>query len=357
MKYWGWIPRLSRDFYIKQKNNNVCESAIGFKQAALSNIGEVLNDSKYCLGDSDDMTAIEEDKFLYDKEMFLSDNYIERLLKRPHKIQLILKKDRYTLDIDVSIKSPIDESVIISGLVKVYSTGIASYEVKNNSKKPSHFDYRFFDLYRFYDTSKEIMTKIRGQPTDDIDDEYIYAMQMHKLIRDIFHKHVHHSTDLLLPPVEANELDEAARKIAELFFLKFVDYKYLSAPPIKPKQAVENLYRAKGEIEYARVFVELHKLSYSARKERDYIDSCSSFANSIDILINRLTGRVNRAHSSMLISTSLFILSITSMLPDIRIVDGTYNIYFIDAIFAMSFLAGFNFLLEFIENEFLPQQL
>jgi len=92
------------------------------------------------------------------------------------------------------------------------------------------------------------------QPNDNLCDEYIYAMQLHKTIRDIFHIHVHHSTDLLLPPVDARDLDDAAIKIAELFFSKFVNYKRFAGPPVATRQGIENLYRGRGEIEYARVF-------------------------------------------------------------------------------------------------------
>jgi len=143
-KFWGWIPRLSREFYFRQNKNDVTESMIGFRQVALSNIGKVIQDSNYSLGDSGVVTAIGSDKYLYERE--LSDDFVEHFINetpilkffgRKHKIQLDLQKDPSDLprneigrafNINISIKSPIDDSIIVSGLARVFSTGITSYE-------------------------------------------------------------------------------------------------------------------------------------------------------------------------------------------------------------------------------------
>ena len=246
--YWGWIPRLSHEFYFRQNKYDITESPVPFKHAILDDIGEVIKDSNSFLTNSGGVTPIGKDKYSLERDLsddslenFINGNTYLKRFGRKHEIILTLKRGDYTFDADISIRSPIDKSELISGLAQVYSTGIVEYHVTNAFEKPSQFKYSPFNFYRYYDAAQRLIAKIQKQPNDNICDEYIYAMQLHKIVRDIFHRHVHHSTDLLLPPVDAKDLDDAAIKIAELFFSKFVNYKRFAGPPIATRQAIENL--------------------------------------------------------------------------------------------------------------------
>jgi hypothetical protein len=348
MKYWGWIPRLTRDFYIKNENNNgACGSLVSFEQATITDFDEIFLDLYSVVNN------------YYAAERSLSDHYLDAIFKRYHKVELIPTKNGDDLNIRISIKSPIGEVPILVGLANVHPNGIVLYELENGFKKPTHFSYSYFDLYKYLDNIYETVDRLSPPFNDTGNDQFVYAMQMHKLIRDIFHKHVHHSTDLLLPPVRADNEKEAMQKIMELFFSKFMEYKNTSVNA-RPKLAIEDFFRAEGEIEYAKTFLDIHIREFMDGKAHNYKKNLNSFSDSFDVLLKRLQIRLDRAHNCMIISVSFLILSITIMAVKLDVFErvklGMFSDILVNAFIVSALLPGIYFLWEFVKNEILPQK-
>lgn len=129
---------------------------------------------------------------------------------------------------------------------------------------------------------------------------------MHKIIRDIFHIHVHHSSDLPLPPINAKCGDDGKKKILNEYLLKFIQYKRLGAK-VKKKDALENLSRARGEITYAE---NAAKLLTENTQEYPIIESFKLFDKAFSVLIDRLALRLRLATSYELMALTLLLISI-----------------------------------------------
>jgi hypothetical protein len=308
MTYWGWIPRLTRDFYLKEEND-FCTFPIPFDQANSGTLNNVL------------LEIYSELNGVYFGSALLSDLYLERVLNKKHKIELVPHKNTDGFDIDLLIKSPINNTIIFKRHAKIRSSGTVSYEIENNNGG----------------------------------DEFVYAMQMHKLIRDIFHKHVHHSTDLLLPPIKARDENEATQKILDLFLLKFVEYKAISAKA-RPKTAMEDFYRARGEVEYSKVFLDLNIRTLDDKKIQCYKDTLQSLSSSFDILLNRLHSRIEQSNNFLIWSLTLYVLGFTIIMSKGSVISWVPSLA-MDILFAVSLCIGFYFLWNAIKGSICPQEM
>ncbi|RLG35087.1 hypothetical protein DRN97_00745 [Methanosarcinales archaeon] len=128
---------------------------------------------------------------------------------------------------------------------------------------------------------------------------------LHILVRDALHSHVHHSSDLPLPPIEAKNGDEAKKSILFEYLRKFVEYKRMIGK-VRLKDAIEDIARARGEIVYANSF-------YDTFRERladcsDLVSSFKSFDKSFMILEKRLSDRLHLVPPYILVSLSALIL-------------------------------------------------
>jgi len=111
-------------------------------------------------------------------------------------------------------------------------------------------------------------------------DERVAAMQVFRIIRDVYHVHTHHKhQDVLLEPVKASRADEAIKGILNIYLKKIVDYmkeikhradtlflKYCSVVTIE--DAEDLISQALGEMVYAENFCELFDLKEKSRFER-----------------------------------------------------------------------------------------
>ncbi len=126
---------------------------------------------------------------------------------------------------------------------------------------------------------------------------------LHKLVRDILHTHVHHSSDLPLPPIKAESEIEAKKKILEEYTFKFMEYKRI-ASKMRLKEAIEDLSRARGEIVYAKSF---HELFRGSLEGSPLVMSFESFDESFNILLEKTS---EKSH----IAVNYAILGFTSLL-------------------------------------------
>lgn len=124
---------------------------------------------------------------------------------------------------------------------------------------------------------------------------------LHVLIRDYFHTHSHHSSDLPFPPVEASDENSGKNKLMELYIAKFKEYKSVIGK-VKIKKATEDISRALGEITYAKSCYNCIDPGY-----KELMKSFGSFQESF-----KVAGK--RASEKLHLSTTYFAIALTTAL-------------------------------------------
>lgn len=126
-------------------------------------------------------------------------------------------------------------------------------------------------------------------------DERNVARQVFRIVRDVYHVHTHHKyQDVLLEPVDANNIDDAKDKLLKQYLKKIVDYHkeikkrvdsgfwhYFSV--FKYKDAENTILQAIGEILYGESFSEMFNPDYISRFKRARV--------SIEALHNRIKSK------------------------------------------------------------------
>lgn len=140
--------------------------------------------------------------------------------------------------------------------------------------------------------------------------------QMHKVIRDVFHKHVHHSSDMLLPPVDAQDKMEASEKIILRYLEKFIIYKRKWSH-VRPKDALNDVMRAQGEIEYAQSYLAIHDSKLQSDFLKGVGDSFKRFRNTFKILEGRSRDVIRLALNFMMFGLTMYVLLVTIILLDL----------------------------------------
>ena len=180
---WSWIPILTPELGISVEDES-CITLHTFNDITADNIKRLLQVADWAVKSDD----------VFQKEMIISD----RLLHLKHLVQLrINNKEKDLLKLDLEIwPSTFPQKLflgqkkqpLIRGQSEIHAGGLVKLEIGH---------YPSSDKYK--------------HPEE----------QMHKVIRDVFHKHVHHSSDMLLPPVDALDKKEAIEKIALRYLEKF----------------------------------------------------------------------------------------------------------------------------------------
>ena len=151
-------------------------------------------------------------------------------------------------------------------------------------------------------------------------DEKIAAMQVFRIIRDIYHVHTHHKhQDVLLEPVTAENVDEAIDKIVRTYLKKIVDYlkeikhradtfflKYCSVLTIEDTESL--ISQALGEMIYAENFCELFNRFEKTRFERT--------RTAIEALRDRV--RVKYYTLTLILAFLTLTFTVTVELPDVQ---------------------------------------
>ncbi len=248
-KFYGWIPILSEKLIIEQKL---------FQDADISDFEKSFRPEF--------------------SEVLLSDRIFDKLFGLKHKVSYEIKNlegceecGEKVLYLSIRVSNRKGEKLIESD-VWIHGSGLTKYNIKYASAKHP-FPERI----------------------------------MHKLVRDVFHIHVHHSSDSPLLPIKAENEDEAKKKILEEYVRKFIEYKRI-ASKTKLKDAVEDFSRARGEIVYAK---SAYKLFHKALVSNSYLaSSFKSFDESFKILLERASYRLHLATNYIIICLTTLLIAI-----------------------------------------------
>ncbi len=153
----------------------------------------------------------------------MSDKRRHRILNKLgikiHKIEIKLVNDR---QYEITVKSRgKNEKTLLKGSANLLDDkGLVEYEIKVNR----------LDLKK-------------TKPED----------QIHRVVRDLLHKHIHHESDLPLRPIDANDENSAIEELYRAYLEKFKDYKktisnYLKVPILKLNSVYKDALRMRGDI-------------------------------------------------------------------------------------------------------------
>ena len=314
-QYWGWVPQLTRTLYFETGPEERAE-LIGFDAATSETLEEVIIKNNFI---NDDRS--------YFKYEYISDSLREKFLCVKYRIT-INKIDRNDTHISINlaighpvykigslIENPINNEDLIVGTAIIGATGLVSYDFENNSEYSSY-----------------------------------YADQMHIVIRNLFHEHDHHSSDLPLNTVKASSEEEAITKIVMQYIQKFSEYKQVSIRA-RPNDSINDLHRAKGEIEYARSYLNMYKDKLGNDQYTGFQDSIESFSNSFDILLARVHDKITLGYNCAVGSLTLFVLAYT--IVGAHPILSQFKLYFDlsawELSISLAFLAAFYFLWKTIK--------
>lgn len=120
------------------------------------------------------------------------------------------------------------------------------------------------------------------------------AIKIFKIIREIYHEHIHHSkTEAALRPVKTSYEDNALQDIIKQYDYKIIDYhdngiKIVDKAGIE--RALSHIEEGLGELVYAKSFLNLHKSHFRDRTKLDErIRSLDSVSKSLEILREKLS--------------------------------------------------------------------
>ena len=273
--FYGWIPILSRKLIIGEKL---------FCHADINNFEKLFIPSK----------------------VLLSDRRFDRLFRRKHKVSYEKMNfehceecEEKILHLSLSVSNWKEEK-LVEGDAWIHESGLTKYKV--------------------YYPENDCLERV-----------------LHILVRDAFHSHVHHSSDLPLPPIEAENGDVAKKSILFEYLRKFVEYKRMIGK-VRLKDAMEDIARARGEIVYANSFYETSRKKLTDLS--DLVSSFKSFDKSFMLLEKRLSDRLHLVPPYILVSLSALLLfvslfSVPEQLPQWNIPLKTISLYWYWPVYAL----------------------
>lgn len=118
---------------------------------------------------------------------------------------------------------------------------------------------------------------------------YDNILAIYRFIRDIYHKHIHHSGDLPLRPIEGNDENDAIEGNLDQYRQKVRDYHQEAKDFIdsgKFDDAVDIISSGRGEMQYAKSFVNL----FVVGEQREALIRVFENADkSLEVLMQRVT--------------------------------------------------------------------
>ena len=239
--FYGWIPILSRKLIIGEKL---------FRDADINNF----------------------EKLFIPRKVLLSDRIFDRLFNLKHRVfykKINLEEceecGENILHLSLSISNWKDER-LVEGDVWIHESGLTKYKLHSEN---------------------DCLERV-----------------LHVLVRDALHSHVHHSSDLPLPPVEAKNEDEAKKSILFEYLRKIVEYKRIIGN-VGLKDAMENIARARGEIVYANSFYETFRTKLTDCS--DLVSTFKSFDESFRLLEKKSSDRLHLVAPYILVSLSALV--------------------------------------------------
>lgn len=240
--FYGWIPILSRKLIIGEKL---------FCHAGINNFEKLFTPSK----------------------VLFSDRRFDRLFRRKHKVsyekmnfEQCEECEEKILHLSLRVSNWKEEK-LVEGDAWIPESGLTKYKV--------------------------------NYPENDC-----FERVLHILVRDAFHSHVHHSSDLPLPPIEAENGDVATKSILFEYLRKFVEYKRMIGK-VRIKDSIADIFRARGEIVYANSFYETFRTKLTDCS--DLVSTFKSFDESFRLLEKKSSDRLHLVAPYILVSLSALV--------------------------------------------------
>lgn len=266
MQEYGWVPILTSELFIN-----------GEPLSRINDIEElfILGYPKW-----DNLS----DKSLLDK---IIGWWLRRWRKNLHRIYVVPEAFRLcgecgerVLKLSVKVEDYMG-GLLLQGCGDIHKTGLVRYEVQESNVKVSS-------------------DKVK-QP------DYL-----HLFVRDVFHQHIHHSTDMPLPTVEGMSEEVAIGRLMEEYQEKAIYYKADISKKFGSKwlglkrsfEAMFNIYsRAKGELVYMNAFCRI----FGRSEEKVVLD----LERSLSVLGEKIMFRQSR--SEHLDQMTFLLLSIAAV--------------------------------------------
>jgi hypothetical protein len=152
---------------------------------------------------------------------------------------------------------------------------------------------------------------ITGNPS------YENILVIYQYIRDLYHRHIHHSGDIPLHPIEANNENDAIEGILDQYRQKVRDYHSEAKDFIDLRrfdEAIDTISSGRGEMQYAKSFVNL----FLVGEQRALLTMVFENSDkSLEVLLQKVTQMLSmREHKSILIGTigTLILVFLTVLL-------------------------------------------
>lgn len=261
-------------------------------------------------------------KITYSYKATLTDTWLELIKKIKHPIIISLNKkgahikecpscNKKTINLCVTILKPFSNETIISANVYIHPNGLALYEL-----------------------------------TDANYSQHFLVNQVHKLVRDIFHQHVHHRSDLLLLTTEATSDLEALSCFQKSYISKFLSYKklikYFATNKVVRNypEAIKLIALASGELLYAKNLIEhIMPPQFPEKNFFEFVDKIlTNFEKYIE---NKITSylTVSRIGLSVIGLMATFVFSLSSIIPPHQLVIATAILISCVIVFLSGFIA------------------
>lgn len=155
------------------------------------------------------------------------------------------------------------------------------------------------------------ITPITGNPS------YDNISVIYQFFRDLYHKHIPHSGDIPLPPVEANNENDAIERILDQYRQKVRDYHSEAKDFIdlgRLDEANDIISSGRGEMQYAKSFVNLFFVGkHKELLTRVFENSDRSFEVLLQRVAWRLSARERMYHLLVMVGT-LILIFLTAVL-------------------------------------------
>lgn len=122
----------------------------------------------------------------------------------------------------------------------------------------------------------------------DGDASYGSVCTIHRFIRDVYHKHIHHSGDLPLYPVLSNDKKSAIEEILNQYRQKVRDYHQESKDFINSGRlddALYSIFSGRGEMQFAKSFANLF---FTGERRESYIKTFENSDKSLAVLMDKI---------------------------------------------------------------------
>jgi len=250
---YGWIPILTSNIYMGHKDPTSLFESLKKQGVVVEKHGSSIT-LKITKNFSDKLIDLLKEKIFGVK---------------PHLCNVVMDLDKrecacgcgcYVTKSEITILH--ENDVLVKGFAEIRDNGLTRYTVKEDNLKDEEVGGFLGSFRRLF----KIICSLIFKTDFKTDDEKLHAADyLHIVVRDIFHKHIHHHSDMPLKTVTAESCGNAYSEILKEYHNKFIEYKRgisskIKGIPLHIDFVIEEISRAKGELSYARHFASIFNI-------------------------------------------------------------------------------------------------